>query len=129
MSIPFETPTTVSLAGPTQSGKSYWIRDLIKHGDKMFKQTPEKIVYCYTAWQTMFEAMKGLPSQVNLEEWSNGHMLLVLDDIMKEACSSKEVMSLLLYIATIKTFVYYFFLRIYFHRENVHAPYLLTVII
>ena len=101
MSIPFEIPTTVLLAGPTQSGKSYWIRDLIKHGDEMFKETPEKVVYCYTAWQTMFEAMKekvhfhrGLPSQVNLEEWSNGHMLLILDDLMQEVCSSKEVMSL-----------------------------------
>ena len=114
----------------------------------MFKQTPKNIVYCYTAWQTMFEALplddccrlvlpynavnsiqqtgqipndppqmgtkstttsnhpstpalkekvhlhKGLHSQVNLEEWSNGHMLLILNDIMQEACSSKEVMSL-----------------------------------
>ena len=31
MSLPFETPTTMMLAGPTQSGKSYWVNKLIMH--------------------------------------------------------------------------------------------------
>ena len=58
-------------------------------------------MYCYTAWQTMFDDMKkkrrlskSLPSQDNLEEWSNGHMLLILDDLKQEVCSSRGVMRL-----------------------------------
>ena len=77
MPIRFESPTTFLLADPTQSDKSFWIRNLIKHRDEMFKESPEKVVYCYTEWQKMFDGMKenvhfpkGLTSQDNLEEWT-----------------------------------------------------------
>ena len=103
MAIRFESPrpTTFLLAGPTQSGKSFWINNLMKQRDGMFKESLEQVVYCYTAWQKMLDDMKKnvhfhkvLPSQDNFEERPNGHMLFILDDLMQEACSSKEVMSL-----------------------------------
>ena len=71
MSLPFETPTTMMLAGPTQSGKSYWVNKLISHKENMFESTPIIVVYCYRAWQKMFETMtditfhKGLPTEEN----------------------------------------------------------------
>ena len=100
MSTPFETPTTMMLAGPTQSGKSFWVNKLIIHKESMFKTCPIRIVYCYGAWQKMFLTMKdvrfhkGLPTEDDLDKWSGEHMLLILDDVMQEACSSKNILSL-----------------------------------
>ena len=97
MSTPFETPTTMMLAGPTQSGKSFWVNKLIIHKESMFKTCPIRIVYCYGAWQKMFLTMKdvrfhkGLPTEDDLDKWSGEHMLLILDDVMQEACSPKNI--------------------------------------
>ena len=48
----------------------------------------------------MFETMtdatfdKGLPTEENLDNWSGEHMLLILDDVMQEVCSSKNILSI-----------------------------------
>lgn len=96
--VPFHTPTTFLLAGPSQCGKSTWIRQLIESKDVMFTQPPKKVIYAYSAWQPMFEEMKGvefhkgLPTCEEMESWSD--LLLVLDDVMQAACLSEEVLSL-----------------------------------
>lgn len=96
--VPFHTPTTFLLAGPSQCGKSTWIRQLIESKDVMFTQPPKKVIYAYSAWQPMFEEMKGveflkgLPTYEEMESWSD--LLLVLDDVMQAACLSEEVLSL-----------------------------------
>ena len=102
MAVPFESPTTLMLAGPTQSGKSYWVKRLLSHKNVMFKTSPNKVVYAYGARQAMFGEMQdvtfhsGLPSRENIEEWTKDgqHMLLILDDVMQEACSSSDIMAL-----------------------------------
>ena len=115
MSIPFESPTTMLLASPTQSGETCWVERLINSRAKMFKQVPSTIIYCYGAWQTMFDKMrdvkfhKGLPTLDELEEWSDGHVMLIIDDLMQEACSSKDILSLF---------------TIYCHQKNISVLFL-----
>ena len=100
MFLPFESPSTFLLAGPSQSGKSTWVKRVIAEKDLMFRVPPVKVVYAYGAWQPMFAEMKdvqfheGLPTQNDLDEWSGQHLLLILDDVMGQASNSPEIMSI-----------------------------------
>jgi hypothetical protein len=96
--VQFQAPTTFLLAGPSQSGKTEWIKRLIQFKDSMFTQPPKRVVYTYTTWQPAFDDMegvefyKGLPTKEDMESWS--HLLLILDDCMESACVSSAMMNL-----------------------------------
>ncbi|GFT51556.1 uncharacterized protein TNCV_4219071 [Trichonephila clavipes] len=59
------TPTS----GPSNSGKTYFVKKLLDY--EMFKPTPSKIIWCYGAYQTLFdeisnvEFIDGLPSDLS----------------------------------------------------------------
>lgn len=67
----------------------------------------KKVYYCYGVDQPLYEEIKkelpeiiffeGLPSRHELESWhmeEPGHKLLLIDDLMTEASSSKEVVAI-----------------------------------
>jgi hypothetical protein len=98
--LPFNAPTTVAIFGPTMSGKTHFVMKLIKNSKIMFVEPPEKIMYCYSAWQDNFEKLEtdgvefhqGLPSLSTIEEWSGKkHTLLILDDLAQALVDSKDV--------------------------------------
>lgn len=104
MFLKFETPSTFLIAGPTQSGKSHFVQKLIECKEQLFKIPPKAVKYAYGAWQPAFEEMQkvgvnfhsGVPNRKDLEEWSQtgDHVLIVLDDVMQEACASPDIMAL-----------------------------------
>ena len=87
----FKSPTTIAVSGPTQSGKSYFTRRLIKHRNELFSIPPFKVLYCYSTWQKDFDELEGhvdfhqgIPSdldKINLNT-KDKHLLLILDDMM-----------------------------------------------
>ena len=107
-SIPLECPSSYWIAGPTSSGKTYFIRRMIKNKDEMFKLKPVAVHYCYKEWQPkLFGEMQaeeevqfheGLPSVDSIKEWSREvggkHMFLILDDLQHEVCKDPEMASL-----------------------------------
>lgn len=100
--LQFETPSSVLLAGPSQSGKTVWTRRLIQNKAQMFKVPPVKVIYAYSAWQPLFDSLEGVdfhkdaPTGAELEQWSESgeHILVVLDDVMAAVCASPDIMSL-----------------------------------
>ena len=62
----FHTPTTILLSGATGSGKTSFIKKLLKN-IKMFKSKPERIVYCYGVWQPGFNDMSGVEFRQGLD--------------------------------------------------------------
>ena len=95
MTLPFKTPTTIGLFGPTQSGKTTFVLRLLENAATMFTEAPHTIVYAYGAWQESFKQLQkiphiilheGLPRRSQIEEWSfdRKHMLLILDDLMQK---------------------------------------------
>ncbi len=86
------------------SGKTFFTRKLIEHRAEMFKVPPSKVVYAYGAWQQAFDSMEksgvefyqGVPKEEEMERWSESgdHVLLILDDVMRSACASPEIMKL-----------------------------------
>jgi hypothetical protein len=102
MYIPFATPTSILLAGPTMSGKTTFVSKLLDNASKMFSQPPSKIMYCYISWQPALEKLKGLP-HVTLHEGlpdrsliteyglEKGHKVLILDDMMKHIVNDVNI--------------------------------------
>lgn len=104
MFLKLEAPSNILLAGPSQSGKSFWIKQLITYKDAMFKVVPVRVIYAYGAYQPEFENLKklgvefhaGLPNKQDLEQWSEigQHVFLILDDVMQSGCNSPDILTL-----------------------------------
>ncbi len=103
----------MTLCGPTQSGKTYLISQIIENADSLITPTPTKLVYLYTCYQSIYndikdhidkgkethtlkeyefiDCNKGIPSMAQLEtKLSSEGTLLVLDDLMIISTSDKQ---------------------------------------
>ncbi|CAC5387026.1 unnamed protein product [Mytilus coruscus] len=104
--LPFQTPCSILIVGPTQSVKTMLTFRIIKQAGGMFSTPPVKIVYCYSVYQELFASMEkeidnitfheGLPSSEQVDAWSEKreHMLLILDDLLATAVNDVEVLNL-----------------------------------
>ncbi|GFQ97903.1 uncharacterized protein TNCT_558331, partial [Trichonephila clavata] len=61
-------PFTMMVAGPTQSGKSFFVRDLLNFKALMFKPSIDKVIWFYGISQPLYddienvEFVEGFPS-------------------------------------------------------------------
>jgi len=95
-------PSTILVSGPTGSGKTKFVSDLIAH--QIIQPSPERICWVYSEWQPLYEELslqyselvfiKGIPPNL-LESFSSSRRnLIVLDDQMSDTGSSKELANL-----------------------------------
>lgn len=103
MGFPFEDHSTISIIGPSKVGKTFWLYQLLKNKRVMFPTPIEKIIYCYGAFQPMFEQMKNDIDKIifheglldNLKKFADGlHNLVVLDDLQNDIISNPEALKL-----------------------------------
>jgi hypothetical protein len=97
--IAFKTPFTINIIGPSKCGKTSLVSDLLENQDTIMSPSPQKIIYCYSLYQPLFDYLKtkitnisfikGLP---NLDEISN--CLLVLDDLGQDCIDNKDIVQL-----------------------------------
>ena len=91
-------PFTMLVAGPSQSGKSCLVREMIAH--EFIDPKPEKVVWCYSQWQPMYDEMKNLVDQfvegLDYHQHVDGitPTLLVIDDLQDEASADTTVANL-----------------------------------
>jgi type IV secretory pathway VirB4 component len=83
-------PFTCIISGPTGSGKSVFVRRLLKHAKTVIIPPPERVVYYYGIYQEAFTKMEGVEfreglSSVEEEFGGRRHSLVVIDDLMSEA--------------------------------------------
>ena len=96
----FNHPFCMQLVGPSRSGKTYWLSQLLRDRAQHIRPAPEKVLYCYTHWQPAYDLMQadgiefheGLPSSIYISSLSD--CVLVLDDLMDVAVNDKKLMSL-----------------------------------
>ena len=102
--IPFRHPTTILIAGPTFSGKTTFVKRLIR--TRMVQPPPERTIWVYKekddkaemesmgrefpGIQFYSELDSGLLDRINPRERN----LVILDDVMTEAGESKSVASM-----------------------------------
>lgn len=84
----FQHPFTATIAGPTQSGKSTFVFKLIDNVKTLISPPPQKIVYCYSIHQDIFNKYKHVQFQQGLPDVDQfdgkQRVLLILDDLMAE---------------------------------------------
>ena len=98
----FHAPTTISMSGTTGSGNTSLLFRILEYKDSIFTIPPEKVLYCYGAWQSLFEAKEkdidfhlGLPTEDEVNNFADGeHNLIILDDLMDSALDSEHIQSL-----------------------------------
>ena len=62
---PFRHPFTCMIVGPTQSGKTFFIKEVLHNTNDLIITPPEKIYYCYSAWKPMFDEFKSKLTNIN----------------------------------------------------------------
>ena len=51
----FNHPFTCIIAGPSVSGKTKLLLNIIKRSKEMINPSPDRNIYCYSCWQKAFE--------------------------------------------------------------------------
>jgi hypothetical protein len=89
MSLKFKHPCTIIIAGPTQSGKSTFIQNLINQKDALFTQQFSEVVYCSPQDQPIslnigskITVHGGIPEEQMFDDQKP--RLVILDDLMRE---------------------------------------------
>ena len=83
----FRSPSTCLIAGPTSSGKTFLMLNILKHKD-IFEVEPSKIVWCYNVYQEKFKEFTNLIHfhegvyDIKSLQSIPGHKIVVLDDLM-----------------------------------------------
>lgn len=87
-------PFTMLVCGPSNSGKTFFVKRIIE--EKIIKPFPPRIIWCYGAYQSLFNEMNnvefydGLPSEID----TISNALIVLDDLMSELCDNNKLSKL-----------------------------------
>ena len=56
--IMFKTPFTLNIIGPSKCGKTSLVLDLLEHNSIMMTPAPQKIIYCYSLYQQLFDYLR-----------------------------------------------------------------------
>jgi hypothetical protein len=86
----FESPCTVALVGPTCSGKTNLMFQILECRRDMFKETVTNIYWFYNAYQETYKCWEkevtfysGLTQLNTVVESNKKHSLLILDDLLE----------------------------------------------
>ena len=100
MVLKFTLPSVTQIIGPSLSGKSTLMFEILSKKDELFNQKTGMIFYCYGTFSHNYPKVKellgdnitfisGLPTEDQVKKWSlssshQGSVILVLDDLMAE---------------------------------------------
>lgn len=100
-SFRFLIPSNSLLVGPSRSGKSTFMFNVLRQG--FIHPQPDKITWCYAVWQPLYETIlralprvqfvKGIPYNLEDENYFDGRKqnVLILDDFLSEAKNDKRI--------------------------------------
>jgi len=97
VNLKFQCPFGCMVVGPSMSGKSFFILQLMQEATKYFDPPPARVVYAYGIWQPAFDKAKNIQFVKGVEGLSQvdfnpkSPTILVIDDLMEELCNNKEL--------------------------------------
>lgn len=99
--LTLHAPFTAMFVGPTGSGKTSYLFELLDALPSVCTVAPGRIIYCYGAWQKAFascpipniEFHRGLKDVDEIPD-DGAHTVMVIDDLMSELSKSKAMVDL-----------------------------------
>jgi len=86
--MPWVHPFTSVISGPTGSGKSVFVRRFVHNIKHMMTPIPDRILWCYGEYQTLYGTVDGVDFQQGLPDLDTldprEKHLIILDDLMDE---------------------------------------------
>jgi hypothetical protein len=86
--MPWVHPFTSVISGPTGSGKSVFVRRFVDNIKHMMTPIPDRILWCYGEYQTLYGTLDGVYFQQGLPDLGTldprEKHLIILDDLMDE---------------------------------------------
>ena len=76
---------TCLIAGPTKSGKTTLLKNILTNYEQMISHPIDRIAYCYTRWQDAFDDLQntisiefkeGLPDIEDFDSKKNNHKII-----------------------------------------------------
>lgn len=98
----FQQPFTCLIAGPTQSGKTHFIKEILKFKNIIISEPIERVVFCFSSWQPLFQDIKEIDPKIefnegiiNFNEFNpNKRNLLILDDLVHDCENDTNILNL-----------------------------------
>ena len=99
-------PSSILVVGPSNCGKTTFMKKLLLENLDLFEVPPNKIVYCYGSWQPTFDLLKkhgvefheGVPDLDFLQKKFAGKQekggVLIMDDLMSKGGDDETVMNI-----------------------------------
>jgi hypothetical protein len=99
----FNDFSVISILGSSQSGKSTLLRQVLKNADSLFCTPPQRVIYVYSIWQTLYDQMtqemqniiflSSIPSEEEILNYTENvaHTVICFDDMLHQVMSSQVV--------------------------------------
>lgn len=124
----FQHPFTCIIAGPTQCGKTTFVRNLIDECQTLIHPKPDLITYCYSRFQdgynnfskdTQIVFKEGFP---NIDDFDSTKVnLLIIDDLMEQCEKDKSILNLFTVDSHHKNISVIFISQNIFSKEKIYA--------
>ena len=98
----FSHPTSLVIAGPSRSGKTYFVINCLKHS--LIQPFPTRIIWFYKEWQPAYDSLKEILPKCEFVHGIENEILdgisvsegnlVVIDDLMTSAGDSKQISKL-----------------------------------
>ena len=91
MDVRWRHPFTALVCGPTSCGKSYFVRELLRHRSTHIDTKFDEVIWCYGEWQPLYKEVKdelgitfheGIMDNVPTD---GKPRFVIIDDLMREA--------------------------------------------
>lgn len=118
--FPFRAPFRLIVAGPSESGKTTFVKRLVDESRLMIIPSPVMITWFYAEWQPWFEKLRdrvkfveGIPTATALK-YSENH-LVIIDDLFQDI--TKETVNLFAVGSHHKNISVIFITQNFFHKS------------
>ena len=104
MPMIFQHPFTMTVSGPTGSGKTWLVNDILQQNK--IAPRPDRMLYLYKRWKPLYDEMKetipkiefvqGIPSDLDDESSFDAKKitLVILDDVISKAAADTKIVDL-----------------------------------
>ena len=86
-------PFSMLVAGSSQTGKTLWVREMLKKANRLYSQPPGAIYFFVREWQSLFDGIAsakihlGMPDMAFLKTISHSNATIVIDDLIHHVTS------------------------------------------